>query len=332
MDLAAKTRWFARTLGVIVLPSAAWALVALAASCSDQPKVRCAARGQFAAKYVLVSGNGDCSKLAGDLLGVGTYNGSNGDGTPNWDDATIAIQPYALAGLAGNGAMGDSIFSSGHFSTAEPNDSNFCDVPTLSAAEVHVAAITSASTDAMQNVTCPAPAMDVKYEWSDVRVVVSAAVLGTELAGDLTYTANGCVAKYRVWAVSPPISCALPITAPPPADDDASADDGAADGGAATDAMDESVTSDASTGTSSDASAADAGNAVDGGGGALPPACTMPPAATPAPMLDSTLCSPFPDLSKNRPLGSGLNPDLFPDGIACDTATTFCVLTRDPGL
>jgi hypothetical protein len=356
MDLAARTRRLARTLATAAASSIAVTALALcSSSCSDQPKVRCAARGQYAAKYTLVSGSGDCSMLAGDLLGVGTYNGSNGDGTPNWDDATIAIQPYALAGLTGGAKpsmAGDSLFASGHFSTAAPNDQNFCEVPTLSAAEVHVAAVAGATTDPMTGtVTCPSPAEDVKYEWSNVRVVVSAAVLGTELAADLKYTANGCTATYRVWAVSPAVTCALPpATPPPPTTDDAGTDDAtptsdatavgdASDASDAGRASDAGARVDASMGSASSDAAADGGAGGDAASaspdasttdGGLPPVCTEPPPATPAPSLDPTLCSPVADLSKNRPLGSGLNPDLFPDGITCDTATTFCVLTRDP--
>jgi hypothetical protein len=312
---------------------------ALLSSCSDQPKVRCATRGQYAAKYTLVTGTGDCAGLKGDMLGVATYNGSNADNTPNWDDATIGIQPYSLAALT-NGApptmAGDSLFALGHFATAEPGDNSVCEVPVLSVAEVHVPAITDATTDPMTMVvTCPAPAQDVKYAWSNVRAVVSAAVLGTQFSADLTYTANGCTATYRVWAVSPPVSCAAPPPPPPP--DDAGSDDATpaeADAGddatLVAEAGGEAAASDAGTsgGGSSDASGAATDAEPQEGG--LPPVCTMPPAATPAPMLDITLCSPFPDLSKNRPLGSGLNPDLFPGSITCDPDTTLCVLTRDP--
>jgi hypothetical protein len=372
MDLAAKTRGLARKLETIAGGMLALSMVVALSSCSDQPKVRCAVRGQYAAKYTLVSGTGDCALLKGDLLGVATYNGSNGDGTPNWDDATIGIQAYALAALtqgAPPAMTGDSLFSLGHFSTAEPGGNSICEVPTLSAAEVHVSAIALSTTDA--GITCPAPAQDVKYEWSNVRAVVSAAVLGTQFAADLKYTANGCTAQYRVWAVSPPVPCAGP-TPPPPTDDagandsgtaDASTDDatttgtdGGTDATAMADASREAGSNDAgrtdaasndagrtdaapSDAARTDAASNDAGT-TDGASsgsmdaspedGGLPPVCTEPPVATPAPTLDDTLCSPFADLSKNRPLGSGLNPDLFPGGIACDPATVFCVLTRDP--
>jgi hypothetical protein len=323
--------------------AALFGLAALLSSCSDQPKVRCAAaRGQFAASYKLVSGSGDCSTLPGDMLGVGTYNSARADGTPNWDDATIAIQPYALAALTAGAppAMaGDSLFSLGHFTAAEPNADRFCEVPQLSAAQVRLPAVTMASVDAMGNVTCPGPAQDVKYVWSNVRVVVSAAVLGTELAADLTYTANGCTAQYRVWAVSPAVSCAGPIPEVPP--DDAGADGATADvadartsdvadSRAADVVVDASADSAASAGNDAGPNGSDATGTADGGGtdGGLPPACTEPPAVTPAPPLDPTLCSPYPNLEKNRPLGSGLNPDSL---ITCDPATFFCVLARDPG-
>src|SRR5215831_18103841 len=113
MDRDGKTVRLGWTWGAALATS-----IALAPSCSDQPKVRCAsARGMFAAKYTLVSGTGDCSLLKGDTLGLGSYNPSNSDGTPNWDDSTIAIQPYALAALTGGAppAMaGDSLYSLGH--------------------------------------------------------------------------------------------------------------------------------------------------------------------------------------------------------------------------
>jgi hypothetical protein len=332
------------------------ALIALAPSCSDQPKVRCAsARGAFAAKYTLVSGSGDCSLLKGDTLGLGSYNTSNSDGTPNWDDSSIAIQPYALAALTGGGPppmAGDSNFSLGHITTSVPSSDNFCEVPTLSVAEVHIPAVTEPSIDGNGMVVCPSPAMDVKYEWSNVRLVVSAAVLGTEFAADLTYTNNGCTAQYRVWAVSPAVSCAGPT--PPAPMEEAGTEDAAdaesdvsltADAGTNDATAGDANRSDATAGDAnrsdatandagvtdagaSDAAAADAGGGSDGG---LPPECTQPPAPTPAPVLDPTLCSPYADPSKNRPLGSGLNPDLFPNGITCDPATVLCVLTSDPG-
>jgi len=233
-----------------------------------------------------------------------------------------------------------------------PSSDNFCEVPTLSVAQVHVPAVTEPSTDPNGMVVCPSPALDVKYEWSNVRLVVSAAVLGTEFAADLTYTNNGCTAQYRVWAVSPAVTCALPT--PPPPVEEAGTEDAAdaesdvsltGDAGANDAASGDANTSDgtrneaaaaeggsrdaaAPEGGSSDASATDAGGGGDGG---LPPECTQPPAPTPAPMLDPTLCSPYADPDKNRPLGSGLNPDLFPNGITCDPGTALCVLTSDPG-
>ena len=48
----------------------------------------------------------------------------------------------------------------------------------------------------------------MKYEWSDVRVYVSASLIGVELTGDLRYTSDGCTATYHVAALSPAVPCA----------------------------------------------------------------------------------------------------------------------------
>ncbi len=51
------------------------------------------------------------------------------------------------------------------------------------------------------------PATNIKYAWSNVRVVVTPTALGTQMVGDLTYTKDGCDATYRVTALFPSIGC-----------------------------------------------------------------------------------------------------------------------------
>jgi hypothetical protein len=181
--------------------AAAGVAVCIAVSCSDQPKTKCTAgRGRFAAVYHPNGElpDGGCA-LNGEAIGVGVYNPLSSDGT-NVDltrgDVWIKGQSLAEA-VAANGPDPNPAHqqnSMGTFATPEPvND--FCNVVNLNPAEQDVPgddAGTAAST--------------IKYEWSNVRVLVSPTRLGTELVGDLTYT-NGCTMNYHVTALFPAREC-----------------------------------------------------------------------------------------------------------------------------
>jgi hypothetical protein len=73
------------------------------------------------------------------------------------------------------------------------------------------------------------PPLDIKYEFSNVQVYVSASDYGTQLAADLTYTHDGCSAKYRVRAVYPAVPCGVSADPGGTADDDAGAPEEEAD-------------------------------------------------------------------------------------------------------
>jgi hypothetical protein len=53
------------------------------------------------------------------------------------------------------------------------------------------------------------PALDVRYEWSDVKLYTTAAALGTQLSATLRYSVNDCTAEYDVRAVWPATDCTL---------------------------------------------------------------------------------------------------------------------------
>jgi hypothetical protein len=84
----------------------------------------------------------------------------------------------------------------GAFAQEEPvND--FCDVVNLSPAQQDFPADDAGT-----------PASSIKYEWSNVKVLVSPTRLGTQLVGELTFT-NGCTAKYKVNALFPMRQCGV---------------------------------------------------------------------------------------------------------------------------
>jgi hypothetical protein len=186
----------------------------LALTGCDQPEPTCSvARGAFAAKYTLIEGEGDCTGLTGELLGVQAYASrtSKSDPYPDYRNASIGIEPLALNGMLG-GAAGlvepnadDKPFGLGKFSSATPED-GLCKVPSLTTSRVRLPVIPAHDVD--ECTTAPEqPEVDVSYVFENVKVLVSAANYGTKLEADLTYTLNGCVAKYKVAAIYPAVNC-----------------------------------------------------------------------------------------------------------------------------
>jgi hypothetical protein len=271
-------------------------------ACADEPKPKCtAARGDFAATYTLVSGSGECAQLTGEILGVQAYNAqrSKTDTRPDFNRGSIGIQPRSITDALQAGAMpnsADKPYGLGNFDSAEPASDGFCSAPTLNVARLRHP---DQPLQTMMCMTTPAmPAVDIEYKFSDVRVYTTAAALGTQLSAKLTYTKDGCTAKYNVRAVYPAVPCGAPASPP---------------GDASMPAM---------TSADEDAGAAAAGADEDGG---CPPA--MPAMPPPGPMVaDVSLCSAEADPAHGRPLGSGLSPDY---AIRCDPDLLLCVLKHD---
>jgi hypothetical protein len=278
------------------------ALALLLGTGCDQPEPKCSvARGDFAAVYTLVSGSGECAQLKGEILSVQSYSArrSTRDARPDPDKTSIGIQPGSITDLlftrdtsAAN--PGDQPYALGAFDSAHPRADGFCAAPELSAARLR---LPDAPEQMDMCVTTPAqPSVDIQYEFSNVRVYVSASDYGTQLAADLVYTLDGCTATYRVRAVYPVVPCGValepPAAEPPPEEPlDAGADDA---------------------------------------GDAEPDAACPPeePAADPGEQVpDDSLCTAVPDFASGNYVGSGLNPDL---DVACDPDLLLCVLNTEP--
>jgi hypothetical protein len=229
-----------------------------------QPAPKCnVSHGPFWAKYTLVSGEGDCAMLTGEELDVQSYYAprSTRDPRPDYGNVSMAIAPAsvtaALANAAGlaEPAMADTPYALGQFSASTPDAEGFCRVPQLAAARLRLAEVPEHALD-MCTTAAAAPAYDVSYEFSNVRVYYTPAAIGTQFAAELRYRQRDCVATYRVSALYPMISCAAP-----------SADAGAP----------------GSADADEDASGGDEDASLDAG-------CPLPPAAAGPSVADDALC------------------------------------------
>ena len=90
-----------------------------------------------------------------------------------------------------------------------------CTVSTLAPASIHLGAVSLPEAGIDQ------PATDLKYEWSKIRILVSAAQIGVQMTGELTLTQSGCRQAYHVTGLYPSVSCAVVDDAGDPVSDDA---------------------------------------------------------------------------------------------------------------
>jgi hypothetical protein len=195
-----------RTIGRLLGLSLLLALVS-APGC-EQPSADCTTgHGAFAAKYTLVEGSkqgsGACDALKGERIGLEKYNPSQTEDPEKQDltKALLRIRPSTLGDLAiqadeaGVSIEGQELASLGTFDSVMPNEKDICTVPSMSPAGIQIpdgAAI---------------PEADIEYTWKNVRIIVTPAYPGTQMAATLTYREGGCTAEYNVVGLWPAIGC-----------------------------------------------------------------------------------------------------------------------------
>lgn len=175
-------------------------VLALFALSCDQPPADCTTgHGAFAATYTLVEkqGMGACDRLEGDIIGLEKYNPSQADDPKKQDltKAKLRIRPLKLSedavdeGLSFDGLALDSV---GDFLSATPDESNVCSVPQMTEASITLSS-----------------GAEISYSWSNVKVYVTTAYPGTQMAADLVYSEGDCSATYRVLALWPAVGCGV---------------------------------------------------------------------------------------------------------------------------
>lgn len=225
-----------RTSILTISALCALAGAAVVVTACQQPLVNCAAAHYpFATYFKRTSGdaNSPCGSLQGDILNINTYYQEGGlNGTPNYDDATIAITSTNLAGHIDYAQAWEPPISDpdpkhtrnaiGAFRAGKPVD-EFCVVEDFDPAIQEIPALPTIpekpaveddpntpdideSMDAVPEVPGEA-ARSFRLDWSDFRLLVSAAAQGTQFSAHLKYTEDGCVAEYDVFGVSPEVDC-----------------------------------------------------------------------------------------------------------------------------
>jgi hypothetical protein len=194
---------------------------AAVATCStEQPKVLCStAHGGFSVRYTLVKGTGDCANLKGGVMGVQSYVEGGPGKAPTFTKPPVAIKPGEVGDLiekyAPMGLMPSQQASIGNFTDEKPEADGFCRVGTMSPLSLDLPAV-AAMPDGKGGMTEALPATKVKYQLSNVRFYLSAAVIGTVMGADLEYTRNDCTATYKVSGIYPTVGCekTVPVTGP----------------------------------------------------------------------------------------------------------------------
>lgn len=211
-----------KTLGWIV----ALGMLGHAAMSCSQPKTECqvamAAAGYgYAVTYKLKSSPAagcEAGVMKAEVIGMELYHPPSADGT-TYDPtkATVAVQSDALqyesTGRDPDPAEDHHVWSLGAFDSVTPDSSDMCKVSTFSvnAQQDFPEMAGTGGGGGAGGGTPTVPAHNVKYQWSNMKVYVTAAAPGTQFEADLTHTTNvgdtSCTFEYHAVGLWPAVNC-----------------------------------------------------------------------------------------------------------------------------
>jgi hypothetical protein len=137
------------------------------------------------------------AKNPGELLGVFKFVDPN-----NLSDIKLVVRPNGLASRAVRDQGSPYEQNAVGKMTSTPDAENFCTASEFSAAKVNDPGVTNPTT----GVQTTAPTQ-ISYQFENMRVLAAPNAPGTQARGDLTYTRDGCTAKYKVLAIWPRVAC-----------------------------------------------------------------------------------------------------------------------------
>jgi hypothetical protein len=216
--------------------------------CVEQPDAQCiTSPSPFAVRLIELareeSDPGACDDFGVDSfnadpeVGVSPYYARDAKGQPDYDRGSIAVQTAELGELVltaeafgvENEATDGERYSLGPFKESAPDAAGYCHAPVLSPTHVVLPEIPPLEDDpetVEDDSFYGQPAVDVRLEWSNVRVYVTAASYGTQFDADLRDTrttpdGTTCTITYRAVGLAPAVPCTAfdPETEEPLVDD-----------------------------------------------------------------------------------------------------------------
>lgn len=232
----------------VLIPGVALAAAGLI-SCSN-PKPECTV-GQsgfptqgFAVRYIVKDNANNCPAMTGEIIGMQSYHPAK-DGDPqnrDFSKTKIAMRSQSAGelywmiedwyGRDSAEALAAKPNAEGDFAAAEPDDTDFCQVPEITEARVDFpgvagydlevpctsdqecldATATSATCQAVGDageMSCVIdyPATSMAYRWRNVEVYVTPQALGTQFKGEVEIEINGCSATYTAVGMWPAVDC-----------------------------------------------------------------------------------------------------------------------------
>lgn len=235
-SLRARRRFLA---GVVGTMAAALAATVVNQGCTQNPPDCRAARGDFAVKFTAT--NGTCGNFTVGFVGMQSFYPVK-DGKQDYDHPYLTMQSEVVGGVfQASQSYGPEFldtmhkaYGKGDFTTVYPDDNGVCVVPTMSAGEQDIPEVpgeaggaggmggAGAGTGGAGGApACPeppppgpfpgAPATNVKTEFSNVKVYVTAAAPGTQFVADMKYSENidgvSCEATYKLVGIWPVVDC-----------------------------------------------------------------------------------------------------------------------------
>jgi hypothetical protein len=214
----------------LLQPTLALALIAgfayAATSCGAEPPVKCTATANpGATRYTLVgTPTGDCSmdpvvQAHGEVVGVQTFVPPVSDPNTYTLPNSVALQPevasnYVAAGLAVDPPVtppaNEHLYALGAFDDAFPDSAGICHISTPSIADVNMPVVPAhMADDGSGNMVLvdEQPASHIRYEWTNVQIIVNPDSIGTQTFADLKYTRDGCSATFKVSILTPTVFC-----------------------------------------------------------------------------------------------------------------------------
>lgn len=202
---------------IVVASAVLVAVAGWVGACTPQPPLPCPIQTSnpyfglppYAVFYKLKAGTGACALKEYEQLGFQKYRKSFSDPT------RVAVRPGDLGTHWENGRLDPAdpegkLVNAIGFLPSVPDQDDRCGVTFTEPGANHAQQSFEAIPDealADGGVVPGEPALAIKYEWTALSFIATAAVPGSAFTGELSYTQDGCTATYAAEGFWPEVHC-----------------------------------------------------------------------------------------------------------------------------